>query len=67
MRKTIVVKRSGRGVPAYTVFCPECNSPGTEWHPDTQTGACHTCGAKWRVADDAPKGGSLWDRIARRR
>lgn len=31
------------------VFCPDCESPGTEWHPAESWGLCHQCGAQWKL------------------
>jgi transposase-like protein len=31
----------------YTRRCPYCESLGTEWHPATRSGRCHTCGKSW--------------------
>lgn len=40
--------------PRYKARCPFCNSLGTEWHPDTRRGRCHTCGRGWVL--DRPRG-----------
>lgn len=31
------------------VFCPDCESPGTEWHPAERWGWCHQCGCQWKL------------------
>lgn len=44
MSQPIVIPYNER----HEVFCPKCESLGTEYHPSERFGKCHECGFEWK-------------------